>query len=37
MLRAVQRLAQNLIGVPHDTNSTRKPGVFSKLMNAMGR
>jgi pilus assembly protein CpaE len=37
MLLAVQRLAQNLIGAPHDTNGARKPGVFSKLMNAMGR
>ena len=37
MLLAVQRLAQTLIGAPHDTDGARKPGVFSKLMNAMGR
>ena len=37
MLLAVQRLAQTLIGAPHDPDGARKPGVFSKLMNAMGR
>ena len=36
MLLAVQRMAQTLIGAPQ-ANGARKPGVFSKLMNAMGR
>jgi pilus assembly protein CpaE len=37
LLLAVDRLAETLIGAPHATNGARKPGVFSKLMTAMGR
>jgi pilus assembly protein CpaE len=37
LLLAVDRLAETLIGAPQATNGARKPGVFSKLMTAMGR
>jgi len=37
MLLAVDQLAETLIGAPQAVNSARKPGVFSKLMTAMGR
>jgi pilus assembly protein CpaE len=37
MLLAVDRLAKTLIGVPHEANGARKPGMISRLMNAMGR
>jgi hypothetical protein len=37
LLLAVERLAQTLIGTPEATYGTRKPGVLSRLMNAMGR
>ncbi|HVB81444.1 MAG TPA: cellulose synthase operon protein YhjQ/BcsQ [Candidatus Binataceae bacterium] len=36
MLLAVEELAESLIGAPPSTNGARKPGVFSKLMTAMG-
>lgn len=37
LLLAVDQLAETLIGAPQATNGARKPGVFSKLMTAMGR
>ena len=37
MLLAVGELAQTLIGAPHTANGARKPGVISRLINAMGR
>ena len=37
MLLAVEQLAEILIGAPQAANGARKPGVFSKLMTAMGR
>jgi pilus assembly protein CpaE len=37
LLLVVDRLAETLIGAPQATNGARKPGVFSKLMTAMGR
>jgi pilus assembly protein CpaE len=37
MLLAVDQLAETLIGAPQATNGASKPGVFSKLMTAMGR
>ncbi len=37
MLQAVEQLANTLIGAPHAANGARKPGVISRLMNAMGR
>ncbi|HVA40526.1 MAG TPA: cellulose synthase operon protein YhjQ/BcsQ [Candidatus Binataceae bacterium] len=37
MLLAVDRLAETLIGAPQATNGAPRPGVFSRLMNAMGR
>jgi pilus assembly protein CpaE len=37
MLLATEELAKTLIGVPHAANGARKPGVISRLMNAMGR
>ena len=36
MLVAVEQLAKTLIGAPDTTNGAHKPGVFSRLMNAMG-
>ena len=37
MLLAVERLAQTLTGAPHGADGAHKRGVFSRLMNAMGR
>jgi pilus assembly protein CpaE len=37
MLLAVERLAEALLGTPSAANEPRRAGVFSKLLNAMGR
>jgi Flp pilus assembly CpaE family ATPase len=37
MLRAVNELAGGLIGAPDGADGAHKSGVFSRLMNAMGR